>query len=983
MQVQWKGENRVVAKDGSSASACVDLFPGAAYHQINPHEISFMITETISHYRVLSQLGGKGSGVVYEVEDLNTSQRAALKWLPPDLEPDAETRASCERESLAASALNHPNICKVYEFGESDGRHFVAMELLEGETLTTKISGQVMQLDLALDLALQVASALEAAHGKGIVHRDIRPGNIFVTRQSQAKVLDCGLARPCVDKSAALGDTTRGTTATVEGARLTSAGSKFAAVAYISPEQARGKPLDSRTDLFSMGTVLYEMATGMLPFRGATPAIVFEAILNRTPVAPTRLNPEIPIRLQEIIYRLLEKRPEARYQGAAEVRADLERLKRVTAPSSNHAQTGATISPHRRPMSSGGLGKYVSALALLAAVCAGGAFLYMKRERALTEKDAILLTDFVNTTADPVWDVTLKKAVAVDLEQSPYLNVFPEGKARQTLRFMGRPPDDRINADTGLEICKRAGIKAMLTGSIATVGDSYAITLQAVNAANGDILARSQANATGRSDVLYALHKADSQLRGSLGESLASVQKYDVMLSQATTPSLDALTAFTRGDAKHGAGDELGAVPEYQRAIQLDPNFATAYARLGTVYGNLGQSVLSEENRKKAFELRDRASEREKLYIMSHYYADSGQYDKGITALELYEQTYPRDATPANNLGNIYNQLGQFENALDKSRKAVELEPDSISGYENLAIAYAGLNRMDEAKATIVEALKHAPKNSGLHGILAGIAWHQNDEATMEREIQFAESSGPDGRLLALDIRVALAAAHGQFRQMRLLTKQIEATANQNNLQEAAAAADAQRAIWEALAGFRPAAQQAVNQLLKGDPPARTALNSAVALALVREDDRAFKIANSTAMERPFDTLVQFVTIPTIKAIVAIHQAQPAKAIDLLDGAMVYGRSNLGVLYARGMAYLDAKQAAQARQEFQRLIDARSFNCDPLASLAKLGLARAYAMQGDKANSRLAYQDFLALWKDADPDVPLLRQAKSEYASVQ
>jgi tetratricopeptide (TPR) repeat protein len=593
------------------------------------------------------------------------------------------------------------------------------------------------------------------------------------------------------------------------------------------------------------------------------------------------------------------------------------------------------------------------------------------------------VTDFVNTTADPVWDVTLKKAVAVDLGQSPYLNVFPEAKARQTLQFMGRLPDDRINADTGLEICKRAGIKAMLTGSIATVGDSYAITLQAVNAANGDILARSQAKATSRSEVLYALHKADSQLRGSLGESLASVQKYDVMLSQATTPSLDALTAFTHGDAKHGAGDELGAVPEYQRAIQLDPNFATAYARLGTVYGNLGQSVLSEENRKKAFELRDRASEREKLYIMSHYYADSGQYDKGITALELYEQTYPRDATPANNLGNIYNQLGQFENALDKSRKAVELEPDSISGYENLAIAYAGLNRMDEAKATVIEALKRAPKNSGLHGILAGIAWHQNDAARMEQEIQAAESSGPDGRLLALDIRAALAAGHGQFRQMRLLTTQIEDTAGQNNLQEAAAAADAQRAIWEALVGFRPAAQQAVNQVLKGDPPARTALNSAVALALVREDDRALKIANSTAMERPFDTLIQFVTIPTIKAVVAIHQAQPAKAIDLLDGAMVYGRSNLGVLYARGMAYLDAKQAAQARQEFQRLIDARSFNCDPLASLAKLGLARAYAMQGDKANSRLAYQDFLLLWKDADADVPLLRQAKSEYGSVQ
>lgn len=939
----------------------------------------FMITETISHYRVLSQLGGKGGGVVYAAEDLNTSRRVALKWLPPELEGDAEARASFERESLAASGLDHPNICKVYEIGTADGRHFVAMELLEGETIRTKMSGQPMQLELVLDVALQVASALEAAHGKGIIHRDIRPGNIFLTRQGQAKILDFGLTRQSADKSTALGDTTLGSTATLHGEKLTSTGSRLAAVAYISPEQARGKQLDTRTDLFSLGAVLYEMTTGALPFRGDTPAIVFEAILNRMPVAPTRLNPEIPSRLQDIIYRLLEKKRDARCQGAAEVRADLQRLKRATIP----GRLGTNVPPPLRPTPSGRLGRYVSALALLAAVGVGGAFLYMKRERGLTEKDAILLTDFVNTTADPVWDVTLKKAVAVDLEQSPYLNVYPEAKARQTLQFMGRPPDDRINTDTGLEICKRAGIKAMLTGSIANVGDRYALTLQAINAANGDVLARSEAQAANRNDVLYALHKADSQLRGNLGESLASVQKYDVMLSQATTPSLDALNAFTRGDARHGAGDELGAIPEYQRAVQLDPNFATAYARLGTVYGNLGQSVLSEENRKKAFELRDRASEREKLYIMSHYYADSGQYDKGITALELFEQTYPRDSTPANNLGNIYNQLGQFENALDKSRKAVALEPDSISGYENLAVAYAGLNRIDEAKATIVEGLKRAPKNSGLHGILAGIAWHQNDAATLEHEIDATESEGPAGQLMALSIRAALAAGHGQFTQMRLLTKQIAETAKQNNLQEAAAAADAQRAIWEALAGFRPMAKQQASQVLNGDAPSHTALNAAIALALIREDDRALKIADRSALERPFDTLVQFVTIPTVKAVVALNHAQPAKAVDLLDGAMVYGRSNLGVLYARGMAYLAMKQGAQAAQEFKRLLDARSFYCDPLVSLAKLGLARAYAMQGDKVNSRLAYQDFLALWQDADPDVPLLRQAKADYASVQ
>ncbi|MGC2196579.1 MAG: tetratricopeptide repeat protein, partial [Terriglobales bacterium] len=750
----------------------------------------------------------------------------------------------------------------------------------------------------------------------------------------------------------------------------------------MSPEQARGRQLDARTDLFSLGAVLYEMVTGVLPFRGDMPAVMFEAILNRAPVSPARLNPDVPVKLQEIISRLLEKKRELRYQAAAEVRRDLQRLKRGAEPQARSATAPAMIRP-LRPVPSGRLGKYVSALTLLAAVCAGGAFLYMKRERGLTEKDAILLTDFVNTTADPVWDVTLKKAVAVDLGQSPYLNVFPEAKARQTLRFMGRPPDDRINTETGREICQRAGIKAMLTGSIANLGSQYAITLQAVNAATGDVLARADAQAANKDGVLNALHNADSQLRGRLGESLASVQKYDTMLSQATTSSLEALNAFTRGDSKHAGGDEVGAIPDYQRAIELDPNFATAYARLGTVYMNLGQSALSEENRMKAFELRDRASEREKLYIMSHYYADSGQFDKGITALELYEQTYPRDSTPANNLANIYNQLGQFENALDKSRKAVELEPDSISGYENLAIAYAGLNRIDEAKATAGTALQRAPKNSGLHAILAGAAWNQGDSATLERELNATESGGPDGQLMALNMRAALAAGHGQYKQMRALTQKIQDSANQNKLQEAMAGADAQRAGWEALAGFRPFAHQAANRALQGTPPTHVALNAALSLALIREDERALKVADDEALQRPFDTLVQFVMIPSVKAVVAMNQAQPAKAMDLLDGAMVYGRSNLAVLYARGVAYLQAKKGPEAAQEFQRVLDARSVSCDPLTSLARLGLARAHAMEGDKAASRLAYQDFLALWKDADPGIPLLLQAKSEYAAVQ
>src|SRR5678815_4891689 len=618
-----------------------------------------MIGETISHYRVLKQLGGGGMGVVYEAEDLNLGRHVALKFLPPETEKDPATLERFQREARAASALNHPNICTIYEIGQADGRQFLAMELLEGETLKRRTDGKPLEMDRLLDLGIQIADALEAAHSKGIVHRDIKPANILVTNRNQAKILDFGLAKHVLQTQSVLSGTTMGAAATVDANFLTSPGSTVGTVAYMSPEQARGKELDSRTDLFSFGAVLYEMATGTLPFRGDTSAVIFDAILNREPVAVVRLNPEIPTKLEEVIDKLLGKDRDLRYQSATEVRSDLKRLKRDTESGAIPAITSSTSlrAPNLGPPKSN-WGKIAAALALVALLIAGGIALYSRRTKAVMgERDAILVTDFVNTTADPVFDGTLKKAVAVDLGQSPFLNVFPDQKVRQTLQYMGRSPEDRVTTDVGREICLRNGIKAMLTGTIANLGKQYVITLEAVNA-TGESLAREQVEANSKEEVLNALHKAGSQLRSKLGESISSVQKYDKPLAQATTSSMDALKALTLGDMKHAEGEELGAIPHYQQAIELDPNFAMAYARLGTVYLNLGQSQLSEDNRKKAFELRDRASEREKLYITSHYYADSGQLEKGLTALELYKQTYPHDSIPYNNLANIYTQLG-------------------------------------------------------------------------------------------------------------------------------------------------------------------------------------------------------------------------------------------------------------------------------------------------------------------------------------